>query len=1055
MLGAQSVLHGRYLIVKLLAQGGMGAAYIGQDQNTFGRKVIIKEMLPYATTPQEKLDAERNFTREAQVLSTLNHPNIPQINDYFIEADKYYLVMTLAEGENLEDRLAAAGGRLPEKDVVDYGLQIANILVYLANMKPPVIHRDIKPANIILNKQTGRVVLVDFGLAKAKSGTGVMGAANAAGVLQSSPMGTPGYAPPEQYQGRTEVRSDVYALAATMHHLLTGIDPRQAATPFDFAALQSVLPNATPALDSLLRRALDPSPLARPTAQQMETDLKNLASPSVVKHVSAAGPFHFRGGDTANSVAELAEKAEAHWDDGTYHLTQGHFETWLRAQNRHDLATIAEGIRARGGDTSAGLEELLRALNPQLQPPILVISAALLDFGVVTKGETREQDFQITNQGRGYLYGTLKSNVPWLTLSASSVACQSQQTQTLKLKLDTRTMKEGPHSRPVLEIDTNGGRQSVAAQTQVAWAPAMTLTPSARLNFGDVLVNTGAPVTRTLTITNSGGGTLRGQVAAQGGWFTFAAQDFAVPSGQKVELVATATTGGLVVGVYDGQANITSNVGNLVLPAQIGIKKALYELPARAMRWGIFAVLAFVALFSCSLTTSLGTRGILGIVPLNYLASTYLDLMRRFNSYDQTLASNLSLITVLVFGLIGVIAYLASRALNSSLNEIEDYYHGGALAQTIAPNHFEGWRYLAIMLLLAFFGIPIGIKFGIATTNDWVGWGLIIGPLAGILIGGGLTIIGARVNGMVNTTSRLSSFERVFFVSGGMAVWGAMLNATRNNHDWLPAFAWAVAGFILTSDSLKLPSRLQWLLGVLRPSLMIAFFGYIVETELYALISFLAYKYTYFPPLDAYYGSFPGVTGLDRVIVDVILIFAILAGGIMGLIAVNDSTLQRRHIAQTVGLALFPAMLIGLVGMLMGGIAFFILTLGHGWGLGVMLVTAIVIAAGLALFRWQAARLERGEVALKTGLARLLKNRPLPGWLNRLSLVALARDLSPIAIGITATLATMILPLVMQTALSLLIVLLCLGVLAIGAGVVVFVIIFAARNQTSKLPRIP
>ena len=1054
MLGAQSVLRGRYLIVKLLAQGGMGAAYLGQDQSTFGRQVVIKEMLANYTTQQEKLDAERNFAREGQVLASLNHPGIPQINDYFIEQDKYYLVMTLAQGENLEDRLAAAGGRLLEKDVTDYGLQIANILVYLAAMKPPVIHRDIKPAKIILNKQTGRVTLVDFGLAKAKHGTGVMNVPTVGGVIQSTPMGTPGYAPPEQYQGRTDSRSDVYALAATMHHLLTGIDPRQATMPFDFAPLTSVLPNTSPALDALLRRALDPNPATRPTAQQMESDLKNLATPSVVKHVSIAGPFHFRGGDTANNIDELAQKAEQHWDDGTYHLTQGHFEPWLRAQNRHDLATIAEGIRTRGGDASAGLEELLRALNPQLQPPVLAISATLLDFGVVTKGETREQDFQITNRGRGYLYGTLKSNVPWLTLSASSVACKNNQTQTIKLKLDTRPMKEGAHARPVMEIDTNGGRQSVAAQTQVAWAPALTLAPRSRLSFGDVMVNTGAPVTRTLTITNSGGGTLSGQVTAQGGWFNLDTQDFTVPSGQKVELHATAATRGLVVGIYDGQVSVTSNVGDVVLPAQIGVKKPLYELPARAMRWGFFAAFALVALFACSLTTSLGARGLLNIAPVHYFATIYQDLLRRFSTFDSNLANNLSVVTVLTFGVVGMIAFGASRMLNRSLNEIEDYYHGGALAQEISSDRFEGWRYLAIILLLTFFGIPIGVRFGTATANDWLGWGLLIGPIAGILIGN-MTISAGRIDGTGNLAARLSAFVRVIFVSGGMATWGVMLNATRNNHDWFAPFAWAAAGFVLTSASLKLPARLQWFLGIIRRSLIIAFFGYIVETEINALISFFAYGGAYFPPFDSYYGSFPGVTGFDRVIVDVILMMAILAGGMAGLVAVNDASIHRKQIAQTVGLALFPALLLGVVGMIVGGVVFFILTLGRGWGFGAMVVTAIVIVAGLATFRWQSSRLERGELALKTGLTRLLKNRPLPGWVNRFSLVALARDLSPVAIGITATIATMILPFVIQTALSLLIVLLCLAVLAVGAGVVVFVIIFAARNQSGKLPRMP
>jgi len=1054
MLATQSVLRGRYFIVKLLSQGGMGAAYLAQDQQTFGRKVVIKEMLPYYTTPAEKIEAERNFAREGQVLASLNHPGIPQINDYFIEADKYYLVMTLAEGENLEQRLTAAGGRLPEKDVVDYGLQVAQILTYLGDLKPPVIHRDIKPANIILNKQTKHVTLVDFGIAKAKPGTMMMSAQPSSGAPQSTPMGTTGYAPPEQYQGRTESRSDVYALAATMHHLLTGIDPRQSAIPFDFVPAPSICSDVSAALDSILRRALDANVNNRPTARQLEKDLKDIATPSVVKHVSAASEFHFRSGETAKTVEELAQKAETHWDDGAYHLMQGHYEPWLRGQNRHDLANKAEGIRQRGGDPSAGLEEFLRALNPQLPPPVLAIGMNLLDFGTVTKGESRELDLPITNRGRGYLYGALKSNVPWITLSKSSVGCGTNQTQTLKITLDSRAMKEGPHNRPAIEVDTNGGRQTIVAQTQIAWAPALAVTPAKRLSFGDVLARSTAPAVRTLTITNSGGGTLQGKIACLGGWFYVSDQGFSLTSGQKAEVQAVANVAGLVVGIYEGEIAISSNGGDAVVPTRLGVKKAMYDLSARALRWSIFAALAFLSLFSCSLTMSLGTRGILGLAPINLLGTLYADFLRRFTVPSSDLVNMLGALTLLIIAFAGLVFYVASRALNPALDEIEDFYHARPLADEIPDNRFDGWRHIAVMVLLTFFGLPIGVRFNTALTNDWLGWGLLIGPLAGAMIGGSLTVIGARVRGVVDASSRLSAFERVFFAVGGMAIWGAMLNATRGaGREWLPAFVWAMAGFVIVSDSLRLPSRLQWLLAPIRPSLIITFFGYILEAEIYALISFFRYGRATFLSVDAFYTAFPGWTDPIQVMVDLMLIVALLTGGSVGLIAVNDASLQRKRVARTVGLALLPALLLGVLGMFVGAVVFWVLTLGRGWGLGVLLVTAAIIAAGFALFRLQAPLLERGEIALKETLARLLKNRPLPGWLSRFSLVALARDMTPVTISITAMLAAMLLPLAMQIAFSAMLLLMCLAVLAIGLGVVLAVILIAARSQTK--PRNP
>ena len=139
----QTVLHTRYLIIRLLGQGGMGAVYLAQDKNAFNRRCVVKEMLPYYSNPAEKLKAEKDFEREARVLATLRFDGAPQVYEYFIEQGKYYLVMEFVEGENLEDRLARLGGRLPFDEVLDYGWQLANTLIYLARQTPPVIHRDI------------------------------------------------------------------------------------------------------------------------------------------------------------------------------------------------------------------------------------------------------------------------------------------------------------------------------------------------------------------------------------------------------------------------------------------------------------------------------------------------------------------------------------------------------------------------------------------------------------------------------------------------------------------------------------------------------------------------------------------------------------------------------------------------------------------------------------------------------------------------------------------------------------------------------------------------
>lgn len=111
-----------------------------------------------------------------------------------------------------------------------------------------------------------------------------------------------------------------------------------------------------------------------------------------------------------------------------------------------------------------------------------------------------------------------------------------------------------------------------------------------------------------------------------------------------------------------------------------------------------------------------------------------------------------------------------------------------------------------------------------------------------MLIGGGLTIVGARIGGIVDTAFHLSAFKRVYFVTNGIATWGAMLSVTRSvraQGEWMPAFVWAIAGFVLVSDSVHLPARLQWILSAVRPGLIIAFFGYMIGTSTFDLLLLL------------------------------------------------------------------------------------------------------------------------------------------------------------------------------------------------------------------------
>jgi eukaryotic-like serine/threonine-protein kinase len=240
--------NGRYVVEKMLGQGGMGAAVLARDTRVSNKQVVIKELVSDNADPDQREAEVRNFEREVETLAHLDHPLIPTVTDSFQEGTRYYMVQEYVAGENLEDRLARLKGPLPEHDAVLYASQVLAILDYLARQQPPIVHRDIKPANIIISSKDNLAHLVDFGIARA-------GEAKNAQRKQTSALGTPGYAPPEQYQGNADARSDIYALAATLHHLLTNRDPSDYPA-FNYPSVCSLDPNLSPEIDRILTRAL-------------------------------------------------------------------------------------------------------------------------------------------------------------------------------------------------------------------------------------------------------------------------------------------------------------------------------------------------------------------------------------------------------------------------------------------------------------------------------------------------------------------------------------------------------------------------------------------------------------------------------------------------------------------------------------------------------------------------------------------------------------------------------------------------------------------------------
>jgi hypothetical protein len=266
------LLAGRYHITAVLHRGGSSTVYLADDTILQGREVALKELrLRPDASPEEAREAEAWFARESYLLSNLHHQLIPAFYSVFREEQRPYIVQEYIHGENLDD-LVRRQGAITESQALRWGRSLCNLLSYLHGQPAgPLIYRDLKPANIVLRARDQRLMVVDFGIARPLH-RGEVGTV----------IGTPGYAPPEQYQGLADERSDVFALGATLHRLLTGYDPEQG-QPFTFPPVRSLNPTISAALAAVVARAVEMDSAQRfPSASAMAVALDNVALP---KHV--------------------------------------------------------------------------------------------------------------------------------------------------------------------------------------------------------------------------------------------------------------------------------------------------------------------------------------------------------------------------------------------------------------------------------------------------------------------------------------------------------------------------------------------------------------------------------------------------------------------------------------------------------------------------------------------------------------------------------------------------------------------------------------------------
>lgn len=370
-LPANTLLQNRYIIVKTIGGGGMGAVYLATDTQLTGQKWAVKEMSMAQVPPQEIPQAIRDFQGEAELLARLHHPNLPKAQTTFEQNGRWYFVMEYVQGENLLDRLTARGGAFPENEVLDWANQLCDALEYLHTQQPPVIFRDLKPANIML-EPGGRIKLIDFGIARFfKPGK----------TRDTTNMGSPDYAALEQFgSGQTDARSDIHALGATLYHLLTGNPPPIANERALDPKLLVPARRVNPAISARTSNALDKALAVHP--DQRYQSMRELRAALVPTSAPRSRP-----GAAAQSTAQPYQTQVA----PAQKIKSSEIETNLNALMLMDLSFLAIKILRR---RSATLEIRNRAqtpLNGQVRALVPWLRVPQGNFNCAPGGTTRIQ----------------------------------------------------------------------------------------------------------------------------------------------------------------------------------------------------------------------------------------------------------------------------------------------------------------------------------------------------------------------------------------------------------------------------------------------------------------------------------------------------------------------------------------------------------------------------------------------------------------------------------------------------------------------------------------
>jgi len=244
ILKADTILSGRYKIVeshKSLEKSDfyqVSDFYYAMDTR-LETLCIVKELRGDISADREYY--RKRFKEEAKILADLSHPNLPKVIDYFIESERYFMVIDYIKGFQLDDLINNKEINITEEQVLLWGIDICDVLEYLHRQKPPIIHRDIRPANLFIRESDWTVILFNFNVARRQETKCTTG------------IGLMGYASPEQIAGRPEPRSDIYSLGATLHHILTGETTK---VPFQFKPVREINPSVSEYTELVIKQAL-------------------------------------------------------------------------------------------------------------------------------------------------------------------------------------------------------------------------------------------------------------------------------------------------------------------------------------------------------------------------------------------------------------------------------------------------------------------------------------------------------------------------------------------------------------------------------------------------------------------------------------------------------------------------------------------------------------------------------------------------------------------------------------------------------------------------------